>query len=482
MLLIPNQGVVVIEVKAGLHTADSRGRWRDGDARITRNPWDQVTISRHQLERFLSLYGINVNILPLVAFVGMSKRQLASLPIDAVCALTREQLLTLSETIVSRLKQYITTRDSSGNSDVSQVATLLRPGYATLMPLEIESSQIESVIAGKTRRVVRLTDRQAEAIAMLGGTNTGTIVGSAGTGKTLIAVERATQLAKSGHAVVFALGAGLLLEQRLASEFRRREVQVEVVRGDAAVSRLARSLPRVDAVIFDEFQQFSIRQLRTIGLATSQIPLIYIFGDPDQTGRRNLRRLYHEMTTTELYMGGRNFIQLSDNCRNAAPVATIASAFATFKPVATEVPGPPPLICGAEHKAARASLVVNIVDHLRREGFALSDVAVLAMETDELATVREALDEAQISYRALLACCHYREFIGLEAQAVVIVDPRRAAARLPRALVTSGRLGRYAAATRARVMLAYVTYPEVAEYLTRNPNILSSNEIADWHP
>jgi len=328
-------------------------------------------------------------------------------------------------------------------------------------------------------RVVRLTDTQAKAMAILSGSRTGTIVGAAGTGKTLIAVERATQLARSGHSVVFALGAGPMLEKRLNAAFDMRRVGVEVLRGQAAVARLDSDEP-VDAVIFDEFQQFSLRQLRLLRMAMRHIPLVYIFGDPDQTGRRNLQRLYYEMSTLELYRGGRDFIQLTDNCRNSAPVAQIASAFATFKQVTTEIPGPLPLICGAESRATRASLVANIVDHLRREGIPLSEVAILAMDTAELPAIRKVLQNMGLAPQDLMACCQFREFLGLETTAVVIVDPQATTARFPRVLVTSGRLGRYAATTRARVMLAYVTRPTVADYLTQSSRVISSVNLGEW--
>jgi len=232
---------------------------------------------------------------------------------------------------------------------------------------------LRAQLAYTEAELIRLTERQARVLRILGGRKRAVIAGGAGTGKTLIAVEKARQLAATGQTVLLlcynrpladVLAQGLsgtqnltvmnyhqLCDLRIELAHRQtgRDVLAEAIeaypgRGDShkfdvqmpfSLALANELLPEnlYDAVIVDEAQDFSDEYwfgVETL-LKDPAEGTFYLFTDRNQAiYRRN----------AELPIKEEPF-HLTENCRNTAPIHTLAYGFYVGTPVdPSELAGP----------------------------------------------------------------------------------------------------------------------------------------------
>lgn len=431
------------------------------------------------------MYGYDLPVYAFVAFVGMSAVQVSRLPIDPAMSFSRDDLPHLTEVIESRCAQLPRTRFEEGS--MRGLVELLRPGKATLLPLASELKAIDSNMELKSRRIVDLTSAQAEAMRVMNGSSSVVVKGSAGTGKTLIAVERAAQLAACNHRVLYALGDGELLAERIDSEFRRRELNVRVEVGERVIANYwdrerqkfnAFGGESFDAVIVDEAQLFGRMEDRLLSWLQS-VPLVYFFGDPHQAMGSGDANVPCFLNSTH--------VNLSENCRNTSPISEAARTFAPWVKSAADLTGPAPLVFAVDDSRQRVRSVSGVVNHLRSEGIELADIAVLLassasiVSTDYLTEVREELASSGIEPADLGGCCHAWSFVGMEASAIVLIDIGWPPIRAFRRIVTSQKRELYLAITRARGILAVVTSRRTAKWLQHHMDLNVSVEPGAAH-
>ena len=214
----PDRGLLVLEVKAGEIRRDDFGRWWAGKKRLDRSPFEQASASRHNLvKKLLELPGWESGLKPTAGQgVALPAVDLASaggrlglaalgpdvdpdlildqprlLPGDGAAADLRTWLDQPSTSGVAKAAAPVPARDRPAR----RASAILRDLVTS--PVELHSLLRNELVEGE-REVVRLTDGQLGTLNMLRGVRRASIVGGAGTGKTMLAVEKARRLAREG--------------------------------------------------------------------------------------------------------------------------------------------------------------------------------------------------------------------------------------------------------------------------------------------
>lgn len=309
---------------------------------------------------------------------------------------------------------------------------------------------------------IRLTENQAKVLRIIAGRRRAVVSGGAGTGKTLIAVAKAKQLAQEGLSVLLlcynrpladSLASGLrdvpsiraqsyhqLCEQRIrqATELGRNLLAeaVDSYPGAGDKHRFDIQLPfalalsaevldeRFDAVVVDEAQDFSDEYWFGVELLLrdQEHGYLYVFIDENQT--LYPRRASVPVKDEPFY--------LTANCRNTAPIHEAAYRFYKGNEVdPPELPGPAVTWSAVVGDEAQADAVARRVHQWAGiENIEPKDIAVLVAKRPKtlpyallqqrtaMAGVRWAVEVHR--HRTTVLLDTVARFKGLEAQAVVL--------------------------------------------------------------
>jgi hypothetical protein len=375
-------------------------------------------------------------------------------------------------------------------------------------PVELHSLLRNELVEGE-REVVRLTAGQITLLNTLRGQRRASVIGGAGTGKTMLAAEKARRLAKEGFRTLLvcfnsplarmlaaetdetAASTGLLTVStfhQLCEDLAREAgtlppkpahpVPPEWFSAtlpaalDAAIEREG---GRFHAIVVDEGQDFEGGWLASLDalLETPKLDVMYVFHDPAQA-------IYRDDAVADLALPE---YPLETNCRNAQPIHDVVRRFAGegLASLALHQAGRPPELIEAETEAETLEALRRLLHRLRvDEGVAPWDIAVLSGVSLEDSAVwrhrtfgNEVLWNGQVddAGRTLglaaslvpappndaIVCDSIRRFKGLERPVIVLVELRADDAHLDRLL--------YVGASRARQHLAVIGSAAVLERL-----------------
>ncbi len=198
LVLWPGVGLGVVEVKGGQVTCDPRTGWsshRGADSKPIGNPMEQVATARHELSRALSDRG-------LVSAKARIQHVLV-LPHSAVAAgfdptdCPRGQVVDRNQLgeLVPRLRALIETGHNFAPLDGVAVPALL-----SLFRQQLDGDDLAETVEHEGR-ADHLSLQQADVLDLLSRQRSFTIIGGAGCGKTVLALEQAKRLAKAGKRV-----------------------------------------------------------------------------------------------------------------------------------------------------------------------------------------------------------------------------------------------------------------------------------------
>lgn len=406
VLLHPKKGILVLEVKGGGIRLEN-GRWRSedrfGQLHDIKNPFEQATVSKYALIAWLQSRNLDhlVRVGHCVAFPNLNTVPFLGPAAPREITWAQGDLSNI-EIAANRVVQHWSLTSSLSKKDVGDIVALLAPTITA-------SKTIRQTAADTEATLLRLTAEQVETFARLRSARGGLVLGGAGTGKTVLAVARALQLARDGFQTALLCFNELLgqeLEQRVGStpnlyastyhslcirELKRIGTKIP---GDLTSSFWEKEAPmmlmeacdtgstRFDAIIVDEGQDFAPDWFASLESTTGRDSLapFYVFADPRQDlWQRNWRDANERWPFT---------YELTQNLRNSRPIAEkVARTIGT--------PGPTRGADGVEPtwKETRASdteqAVMAALEQLFDAGFGPKDVVVLCQTRERATRLRE---------------------------------------------------------------------------------------------
>lgn len=446
VLLHPVHGLFCLEVKGG-STIEVDGRsWysvnRSGRHRI-RNPFEQVSDSKYVLRRWLSeqISGVDSSSRFGHIVVFPSHNQSGDMGPEAPRAIIWDRSdLKTPEVSMERTVAHWGLRGMS-KQIAGQITDLLAPQF-TMLPSG--SRQVDDALDQQ----VQLTEQQWSAFQMLRRHRRALVLGAAGTGKTVLAHERAVQLATGGFNVLLTCFNRPLAErlrantkghssltvasfhslcERFASESQLGQT-INTSDSDAywanelpdllpdAAALLGRSF---DAIIVDEGQDFLPHWWTSLELLlTADDSAFVVFADANQA---IYQANWQAPFSTEPFL-------LDVNCRNTREIAERVYRTGLGTEATLGTVGPSPISRMANNRRKATEKAIELVKHLCAS-HSLSPERVVVLATS--GSMWEALDEAEWPFHL---CEEHGEeglfietvhrFKGLESDAVVVVfDP-----------------------------------------------------------
>jgi len=438
VLLHKDRGLLVLEVKGGDLELDSGVWWRpkhDG-SRESLDPVEQVKDNGYALSRRLKEkvvpgvripwgYGI---VVPHAR--EAIKSDIGEIGEPAGILWTEADL----RDITSASESLCRTCNLHGHVDASTVSAIVKylaptvsVSRATREAALLADADLEAV----TDRVINFTEDQVTCFARLQGTRRAVVYGRAGTGKTLLALERARRLADEGARVLLtcsrsALATSLRFEAAHGHSWEgRRQGRPEAFRynppedieappfviesfkallramvpeerrplvdalGDAAGASPSVTLEEVadalaldrypfDAVVVDEGQQvlplwYDI--LEHLMLQGPDSPM-YVFADPLQAvasvpadGER----------WTPPFDMPYSSLTLSDNCRNTTPIVEKLAAVGEFAMPPGGTPGPAVRLREVKKPRQTLQKLIDVLESLLDDGHDPDDIAIVPL-------------------------------------------------------------------------------------------------------
>lgn len=312
----------------------------------------------------------------------------------------------------------------------------------------------------------RLLNEQFALLNYLTEQRSAVINGAAGTGKTMIAIEKAMRHASKKERVLF-LCYNVYLKDHLAETYKHEFIDFYTIAGFACKicgasepdyikaqeviedMYLTESFPYMH-VIVDEGQDFGnekIEETNILQVINDTVVdrdgngTFYVFYDKLQLVQSNYIPKYISEADCKL--------TLYKNCRNTENIA-----ITSLKPVATRTPklidgaikGTPARIMFGSSEEDIVSKVSGVIDTLNRDG--IDDIVILTCETEEKSVLSKLVKNGKFQKKIFTTC---RKFKGLEADAIILVDVNR------KTFMESNVLRFYVGASRARLKLEIVT-------------------------
>jgi hypothetical protein len=323
-----------------------------------------------------------------------------------------------------------------GRSHISRVAQ--QKIVDCLAPTVSAVVSFRSTFEAREREFIRLTTEQATVLDFLDEQRIATIGGAAGTGKTVLAIEKARRLSDRGDRVLFlcfnaALRKFLQSHHPLprvafhtfhslaAKHVAQREQRLDVLPG-LFLQLLAEDRVNweYDHVIIDEAQDFESEWLEWLQLKTPNH--FYAFFDRNQCVQRE--RFPHWLEVADCRL------TLSQNCRNTLHIARTAYRSIDFPLAKTArmVSGKSTLLYCCETVEAGQRFAKGIVKTSFATGvFQPHDIAVLTMKTMDASALSKlqklaGADLAEEMTPGHVCFTSVRRFKGLEAKVVIMAD------------------------------------------------------------
>jgi hypothetical protein len=467
IVLHPYKGMLVLEVKGGGINVEM-GRWftinRHGTRHSIKNPYEQAVASKHALVAWLRGHGLGlrVRVGHAVAFPHMQSLPLIGPAAIPEISLAKSELEDI-DIAITRCFDHWKLEANMSPAEVNQVVALLAPTISIVPGLSDQSSDAEA-------KILVFTAEQIEVFAGLRANRGGLILGRAGTGKTILAIARAQQLAQDGfHTLLICynelLGSDLATRTHTFPQLKactfhalclreahQAKLQVPKLKSPEWWEKIAPNLlieasaineTRYDAVVVDEGQDFSplwLDSLRRLLSAQADTPF-FIFADPLQDIWKRDWSHGSEYSFTW---------KLNRNMRNTQPIAARVAATMKIECQDRGVSGPIPTWQLSEGMP-REKDVLSAVERLLNEGFGPSNLVVLCGSASLVAQLRErsvgSYSFGQRGGRGI-AVETISRFKGLEEQAIVL-----ALSSIPE---SEDRIEAYVGMSRARSVLLVI--------------------------
>lgn len=438
-------GIICLEAKAG-QVRYENGYWLYGNGEPMHNggPFNQAASNKWKLmkyfenHRFSSILG-KCKFLHAVWFPSISETDVRGMVLptesDKVLIMTKEALADpqpyLEKIFALELpgKKETSLTDAEINRILKEI---LCPQFNVFPSVTFESDLKKIVFH-------RLLEEQSGILNFLSEQKTAVINGAAGTGKTMIAVEKAQRHASAGEKVLF-LCYNVQLKNYLSENYANENIDYYTISGlacklcntatpdyDKLKSKLEDlyvfdSFP-YSHVVIDEGQDFGMDAVEETGIIEIIKSIItdvkpenasfYIFYDKLQLIQAQKIPQYISDADCKL--------TLYRNCRNTENIATTSLApISERKPKLIDgcVKGVPAKLHFCENDESVKGKIDLIIDMLNGQG--VKDIVILTCKTENTSVLSEYINNGIYRNKYRFSTC--RKFKGLEADAVILID------------------------------------------------------------
>lgn len=444
VILNRTKGVICLEAKAGQIRYEN-GCWLYGSGIPMHNggPFNQAGANKYKLMRYISDSSMafvleKCKFFHAVWFPSVSNDRLRSMTLpseaDKTLILTKEALSDPEEFIDRVYALELPSRVETNLSEFEckrLVREIFCPQFNVFPSASFEADLKKIVFH-------RLLDEQAGILDFLDEQLTAAVNGAAGTGKTMIAVEKARRHAASGENVLF-LCFNTQLKDYLENNYARELVSYYTIAGFACKicntvrpdykglkSKLedyyiSGSFP-YKHVIIDEGQDFGseaieetdiIQLIHDIIVDTDQGGTFYVFYDRLQLIQaREMPKFISDLDCR---------LTLYRNCRNTENIAvTSLRPITERKPKVFDgaVKGTPAKLHFCESALSELAQIDTIIDELSADGY--RDIVLLTCKTETTSVLNNAVKDGRYRNKYLFTTC--RKFKGLEADVIILLD------------------------------------------------------------
>lgn len=466
------KGVLCLEAKAGAVTYRS-GQWWYGNGEPMRNggPFNQAAANKWKL---MKLIGDSkwCELIDRIKFLhGVWFPSLTDAEIDSISMPPEgDRQITIGMEALANPRPYI---DALFSLDV-------RAGVVTNITEKEIQGLIKDVLCPevnvfptigfdkKLKHIVfhRMLDEQAGILNFLTEQRSAAINGAAGTGKTLVAVEKARRNASNGQKVLF-LCYNVELKKYLSMQFANELIDYMTIDGYVCrlcgtdVADYVRAKEKLKDyiafenfpykhVIVDEGQDFGremidesevLQMLYDAVMAPNDIiSSFYVFYDKLQMVQADRFPVFIEKADCRL--------TLYRNCRNTGNVSKTSRSLLPETPrdlVLHGLAGKIPRLHFSPHMDCQKEVLDNVIDNLLSSE--IDNIVILTLETEQSSFLTKYVNNGTYRGYRFTSC---RKFKGLEADAIILVD-------FSGKTVLQNKLLFYVGASRARIRLEIVT-------------------------
>ena len=438
------KGVICLEAKAG-QVRYENGCWLYGNGHPMHNggPFNQASANKYRLMRYISNSNMafvleKCKFFHAVWFPSVSNNRLRTMNLpsegDKALVLTKEALSDPEEFLNRIYALELPSRIETNLSEIEYkrlVREIFCPQF-NVFPTASFESDLKKIVFH------RLLDEQVGILDFLDEQLTAAVNGAAGTGKTMIAVEKARRHASAGERVLF-LCFNVKLKEYLEENYAQDLVGYYTIAGFACKmcntvkpdyeqlkSKLedyyiAGNFP-FKHVIIDEGQDFGsdvieetdiIQLIHDIIVDADQGGTFYVFYDRFQLVQaREMPKFIEDLDCR---------LTLYRNCRNTENIAmTSLRPITERKPKLFEgaVKGAPARLHFCESLQSEKERVDKLISELAADGY--KDIVLLTCKTESTSILSNAVKDGKYRNKYLFTTC--RKFKGLEADVIVLMD------------------------------------------------------------
>lgn len=445
VLLHPAFGLIALEVKGG-GVSTEHGEWvsedRNRDIHKIKDPYKQASESARNLHEWLKdRLGCLIPAVHAVVFPDLSRIP-STLPPNAPpeITITSGDFRRVEQKLHEILKKHKISQNLGLNAkQTRKVINALAPTTRVRRTLSDEASDAD-------RGLINLTEEQIRAFAGTRRNRRMIILGAAGTGKTVLAVEKARQLRDDGRRTLLVCYNNLL-QKRLSADRSLDGITVKTFHGlcysqiekagmetpqnpipeewwkdkapDELVSAVSKTGDTFEAIVVDEGQDFSklwLDALECISRYEKETPF-YIFADKNQDlWRRNWENLEDEDRWSHY--------ELALNCRNTREISLRVEAIGGSEVWEGAASGPQPKWTELGRGSVPSTSASKIVDELLRKNFSPNEIVVLCEDRKIVNDLRgKSVGETEFAEfgRDGVVIETIGRFKGLEAKVAVVV-------------------------------------------------------------
>ena len=437
----PRRGILVVEVKAGGIRHNDMG-WIQTNtvthqSKIMKDPMAQANKSVYEFVDLFAEQGENAphpHVEPIVWFTSLSNTD-DIMPFPAHYAeeivLTAKDIRNPKAALEKAYDYYnMPRRMNVPDSEANQVINTLSPCFNAIPNLSVQMAEEEYIFN-------RMTEEQSYLLDYLEEQEVAAIQGGAGTGKTMLAVEKAIRLSQEDKVLFLCFNRFLLKD--LISKYASKHPNITfnnlpgyvyeetgiVQDGDGISDFLCNITPDTwpfDHIIIDEGQDFLEDHLILLSsIAEQKGGCFYVFYDKNQ--------LVQQRQTLDWVKSVECRLLLSANCRNTKSIAVTSN-----KPIGVEkirmridVNGEKPSIFTVKDRDECFQTIPRIIRRYTDNGMLKKDIVILTMQTESSSIL--ANTKSIGSYKLVsepnnqdILFTTARKFKGLEAKAIIIVD------------------------------------------------------------